>query len=583
MTNPPHTFHIPVMGTGFTIDTPLKVARYGISSVISLVDDVLIEQMRKFHCGREGEPYEEIPAGTPDARALRITAYLDLVDRLVRAQSKLLQAGAFEPGSEITRYFEMLPESPLKRDYRRMLSASDPAEKAARQEALRPHAVPGSIDVNIMTKLDRNLKSEAEDPQSLLSDAMSALRGYARSKLESAIVFSAGMNQRLYGYAAQFADFLPAGGALPRKSIILKVGDYRSAEIQGKYLAKRGLWVSEYRIESGLNCGGHAFPNQGRLLGPILEEFKRDRDALVDKLLPLYRKALAARGIAFDTVPPVRVTVQGGIGTAEEDRLLRERYGVDGTGWGTPFLLVPEATNVDDFHLNQLARATERDVYLSDSSPLGVPFWMLRTSKSEEARRERILQGRPGTPCPKGYLASNTEFTPKPICTASYAYQKLKLDRLSEEKLSPEQREERREAVLAKACICNDLAGSATVKYGVEPQATTTVCCGPNIASFSRIASLAEMADHIYGRAPLPIDPGRKHLFVRELELNAAYLRRRLRKAPDGNFAEFERNLAEGAEYYRVLSREFTPEVRQRFLGELEEAEREMPAVPAPA
>ena len=31
------------VGTGFTIDTPLKVARYGISSVVSLVDDVLIE------------------------------------------------------------------------------------------------------------------------------------------------------------------------------------------------------------------------------------------------------------------------------------------------------------------------------------------------------------------------------------------------------------------------------------------------------------------------------------------------------------------------------------------------------------
>ena len=26
-----HTFHIPVMGTGFTIDTPLRVAKYGIS------------------------------------------------------------------------------------------------------------------------------------------------------------------------------------------------------------------------------------------------------------------------------------------------------------------------------------------------------------------------------------------------------------------------------------------------------------------------------------------------------------------------------------------------------------------------
>ena len=44
-----HSFHIPVMGTGYTVDTPLRVAKYGISSVISLVDDTLVEQMRKFH------------------------------------------------------------------------------------------------------------------------------------------------------------------------------------------------------------------------------------------------------------------------------------------------------------------------------------------------------------------------------------------------------------------------------------------------------------------------------------------------------------------------------------------------------
>ena len=37
-----HSFHIPVMGLGFTIDTPLKVAHYGIDSVISIVDDDLI-------------------------------------------------------------------------------------------------------------------------------------------------------------------------------------------------------------------------------------------------------------------------------------------------------------------------------------------------------------------------------------------------------------------------------------------------------------------------------------------------------------------------------------------------------------
>jgi len=55
-----HSFHIPVLGTGFTIDTPLRVAKYGISSVISIMDDVLIEQMRKFHAEKAGEPYEAI-------------------------------------------------------------------------------------------------------------------------------------------------------------------------------------------------------------------------------------------------------------------------------------------------------------------------------------------------------------------------------------------------------------------------------------------------------------------------------------------------------------------------------------------
>ena len=44
-----HNFHIPVLGLGFSIDTPLKVARYGISSVVSIVDDELTERMRAYH------------------------------------------------------------------------------------------------------------------------------------------------------------------------------------------------------------------------------------------------------------------------------------------------------------------------------------------------------------------------------------------------------------------------------------------------------------------------------------------------------------------------------------------------------
>ncbi len=57
------------MGTGFMIDAPLRVARFGITSTISLVDDVLIEKIRKLHCVKAGEPYEGIPSRTEDARA----------------------------------------------------------------------------------------------------------------------------------------------------------------------------------------------------------------------------------------------------------------------------------------------------------------------------------------------------------------------------------------------------------------------------------------------------------------------------------------------------------------------------------
>jgi len=195
-------------------------------------------------------------------------------------------------------------------------------------------------------------------------DAMSALRGYALSGLESCVVFSAGMNPHLYSYAAQFDDFFPDESGRIRKQIVLKVSDYRSAAIQGRFLAKRGLWISEYRIESGLNCGGHAFPTKGLLMGPILEEFRRNRASLVEELHATYAKALAAIGRPVPE-PPIgaRVTVQGGIGTAEENALLLDHFEADATGWGTPFLLVPEATRVDPALLEKLSAATADDVY----------------------------------------------------------------------------------------------------------------------------------------------------------------------------------------------------------------------------
>ena len=567
------------MGTGFMIDAPLRVAKYGISSVISLVDDVLIEQMRRFHCQREGESYEEITSVSPDARAERITAYLNLLDRLVARQVVRLRASPFEAGSEITRYFELLPDGPLSQTYRSMLATAESDRRAALQARLRQAIVPGAIDVNIMSKGDRDLYRNGERLPAKFSDASAALRGFAESSLRSSIVFSAGINPRLYGYAAEFDDFFPNEQGESKKKIVLKVSDYHSAVVQGKYLAKRGLWVSEYRIESGLNCGGHAFATKGLLLGPILDEFQRRKSELIEQLHATYAKSLRRRGMPIGDSPrSVCVTVQGGIGVASEDALLRSRYNADGTGWATPFLLVPEVTNLDDEHLQKLSAATGDDVFLSDSSPFGMPFWNLRNSASEEARRRRIAEGRPGSPCIKGFVQLfDTEFTARPICTASRQYQKMKLAQIEQADMTDRQREAARRSVLAKACICHDLAGSATLKNGIDPHATPAVCCGPNIVNFSRTATLEEMVGHIYGRISLLSDSNRPHMFLRELAIYIDFLQDELRRRqlgfsthPIGYFREFEANLRDGIDHYRRLVDRLETVDQDRFAEELE-------------
>ncbi len=573
-----HTFFIPVMGIGFTIDTPLKVARYGISSVISLVDDTFIEQMRRYHSEKAGEPYEEISRREEDFRAKRTTAYLDLVDRLVKKQVEELQASPFEPGSEITRYYELLPESDLKSLYEQMMASSDPEEKEGLQEKLRQSAIPGSIDVNIMTKVDRMNYSRGKILPPEYSDTRSALRGYASSTLSSSIVFSAGLNPPLYSYIAHFEDFFPDTTGKLKKQIVLKVSDFRSAEVQAKFLAKRGLWVSEYRVESGLNCGGHAFAAKGHLMGPILEEFRNKKSELVEQTHDLYSKGLPEQYRANVNGPnDVRLTVSGGIGTAEEHQFLLRYYNVNKAGWGTPFLLVPEVTNVDDEHLQKLSDATDEDVFLSAASPLKVPFWNLRTSASEETRRKFIAEGMPGSVCPKGHGAIfEKEFSEIPDCVAARKYVTKKVEKLEKQDLTKEQREWIKEDVLAKSCICHDLSGGATIKLGIDTNATPCVCCGPGIVNFSKIASLEEMVGHIYGRLSLLANTDRPHMFIKEMSLNIEFLRKEIEKfklelTTNGSkyFQEFRQNLLNGIEYYRKTAEKFVETKRTKFLEDL--------------
>lgn len=587
MSNALHRFHIPVMGLGFTVDSPLKVARFGISSVVSIMDDHLIEEMRRIYSKKYEVPYIPILESEEDYRAKRITAYLDLMQDVVDQQIEEMRRQDFDLDTPINDYFELLPQDlPQYRMYRQM-QLSRGSERIHLQEALRKFIDAGSIDVNIMTKVDKiNYRKSGEALSREYSDALAALRGFAKSKVRGNVVFSAGLNPALYSYVEAFDDFFPEITGNIKKGVILKVSDYRSAMIQGRFFAKKGIWVNEFRIESGLNCGGHAFATDGLLAGPILAEFKANKQSLADLLREGCNQALSAKGfslISTNLLP--KITYQGGLGNAQEQEFLATHYELDGTGWGSPFLLVPEATSVDDETLKRIIDAKKSDFYLSHASPLGVPFNNLRTSTGEDQRKARIEKNRPGSPCYKKFLAFSTEYSSKPICTASREYQNLKLKQFAAGEVSKTEVSE----VLEKDCLCEGLSAPAILHAGETPARNlkaVTICPGPNLAYFKGIYSLKEMVGHIYGKLQLPLDPERPHVFIKELQLYVQHLQKEMEKTLPEQTAKytsylekFKGNLLEGMNYYKELANQWsmdTEEVMSSFKAQLQALEDEV-------
>lgn len=560
----PHTFHIPVLGLAFSIDTPLNVARYGISSVVSIVDDELIERMRKYHCDQNDVEYVPIRKSEHDSRARRITAYLNLLNKLVDQQFLKLKEQPFDR-IDIKRYFKLLPDqSVLKQGYDLLGEYEQGEGKTIFENILRSWMTKGAIDVNIMAKVDKlNYDKQGEYEGDDNTDALAALRGFAESDLESSVIISAGMNSKLFSYLESFNDFYPDIKGNFRKKVTLKVSNHRSAIIQAKLLAKKGIWVSEFRVESGLNCGGHAFATDGLLMGPILEEFKVERENMRSELFGIYRSALQAKGREVAHVPPQKISAQGGIGTAYENNFLLNYYQLDKTGWGSPFLLVPEATNVDDDTLERLVHANHDDYYLSNVSPLGILFNNFKGSSIEQQRLSRIARNRPGSPCTKKYLCSNSEFTEQPICTASRQYQQLKIKQLDNLELSAEDYEKKYEAVVEKTCLCEGLSASVYIKNGIlksRESDSVAICPGPNLAYFSKVYSLDEMVGHIYGKIDLLKDSVRSNVFINELNLYIDYLSKEISNNIDAMnekkakyFENFKEQLGRGISYYKQL------------------------------
>ncbi|MEG0925474.1 hypothetical protein [Chryseobacterium sp.] len=565
-TKPLHNFHIPVMGLAYTIDSPIRVAQYGISSVISIIDDEILEKMKNFYNKKFNLDYLGISTKTEDYRAKRVTAYLDMVDDIVNEKFESFKQEISKNKEALKDFMTMLPNtSDLKNSLQNLISQKDNWSESIKN-FVEANLIPGSIDVNIMTKVDKDNYKKNEQLPVMYNDAHASLRGFANSKLSSSMVLSAGMNPRLYSYMEEFDDFFPNENGILKKKIILKVSDFRSAMIQGNFLAKKGLWVSEYRIESGLNCGGHAFATEGMLLGPIMEEFKQKKNELIQSAHALMTNALEQKGKHLVSKPlEMKITVQGGVGTSEEHDFLLATYDVDSVGWGSPFLLVPEATSVDTETRSLLLKSKEQDLYLSQISPLGVPFNTVKGTSNEILKHQKEAKGKYGSSCPKKLLALSKEFSEEGTCTASKKYQDIKLEELYKQKelLSDKEFDKRKSEITDKACLCVGLVNAAYMEQGLEIKGEkqgVVICPGPNIAFFDKEVSLSEMVKHIYGNTNILSDIQRPNMFINELKMYIDYLKKeitdtsiQITHSQSKKWNAFKKNLLEGIEYYHNL------------------------------
>ena len=595
---PTHTFHIPVMGLAYTIDSPIRVGQYGISSVVSITDDELIEKMRAFYSEKFSIPYQEITQKFHDYRAERITNYLNLVDKIVKDKFENFKNELIESKSSLENYIAMLPnKTDLKNSLQHFIDEGYTLKDTIKNY-LEEHLSLGEIDVNIMTKVDKDNFDRNEQLAVEFNDAHAALRGFANSNLSSSVVLSAGMNPRLYSYFENFKDFFPNSETIIKKKIILKVSDFRSALIQGSFLAKKGLWVSEYRIESGLNCGGHAFATDGYLLGPILQEFKEKKEQLIQTAHDLLVKALGQKEMPIPQKPlELKITAQGGVGTAEEHDFLLENYNLDSIGWGSPFLLVPEATSVDNETRKLLANAKENDFYLSNISPLGVPFNSVKGTTNEFWKQKRIDENNAGSSCPKRLLALSKEHDEKGMCTASKKYQDIKLEELNNKKdtISISEFEKMKTKITDKSCLCVGLVNAAYLENDIKikgQQQGIVICPGPNLAYFNKEISLANMVKHIYGNANVMTDENRPNVFVKELKMYVDYLRNEISEYTNelsaGQIKKwnlFKTNLLAGIEYYEDLfsSTNFFKEERSKIKNQIEKYKSELIEIEIPS
>ena len=162
----------------------------------------------------------------------------------------------------------------------------------------------------------------------------------------------------------------------------------------------------------------------------------------------------------------------------------------------------------------------------------------------------------------------------------------MKIEQLKRQNLSPELLEQKIAKVVEKACLCEDLAASGLINsngHGPAKERAVAVCPGPNLAYFSKIASLEEMVGHIYGRFQLLTDPNRPNLFIKQ------ELQKRIdtwNVNEQKYFSTFKKNLQDGINHYKGLIPillEESERYRETMRNELLQLEKELIEIVIPS
>jgi hypothetical protein len=231
---------------------------------------------------------------------------------------------------------------------------------------------------------------------------------------------------------------------------------------------------------------------------------------------------------------------------------------------------VPEATAVDQETRDLLAKSKECDFYLSNISPLGVPFNSVKGSSNDYWKQKRINENKAGSSCPKRLLALSKEIDEEGTCTASKKYQDSKLEELHKNKsnLSAIEYQNQKVKITEKACLCVGLVNAAYLENGIEikgQQQGVIICPGPNLAYFDKEVSLANMVQHIYGKTNILSTENRSNVFINELKMYVDYLINEVTSFTGEHAANqikkwnaFKNNLLEGVTYYETLFSETT-------------------------